>query len=209
MVEAVQGGEGFVIVVAGTPGVGKSTFSHALAELMGCRVIEPSRIAVERSLGSPDPEREGTLIIDEEALLRAVKGEIRGRCSIIATHYPGVFLNDDDLYQATPLVALLRLNPLLLVSRLEGRGWGRRKVLENVMAEALGSVAQELKEFEDMVIEVDTSGVDLNGSLARFFEKVEAWDVGIRVDWLTLDEVVQAVVRWGAELDLYEDRPGY
>ncbi|MGC9071715.1 MAG: AAA family ATPase, partial [Acidilobus sp.] len=110
MVQVDKAPEPYVIIVAGTPGVGKSTFASALAEFLGCKVVEPSRIAVERSLGTPDPERDGTLIIDEDRLLEAVRGEARGRCTIIATHYPGLFLDDDELNQMTPLVALLRLN---------------------------------------------------------------------------------------------------
>ncbi len=195
--------EPFIVIVAGTPGVGKTTFAQLLAAELRCGVVEPSRLAVERSLGTPDPEREGTLIIDEDRLIEAIKGEIRGPCTVIATHYPGLFLDDDELYQMTAVVALLRANPLLLFSRLESRGWERRKILENVMAEALGVVAEELLEHQDMVFEVDTSWADARVSLGSFFDKVEAWDAGIRIDWLSLDEVSQAVIRWGSELDLY------
>ena len=202
------GPQPFILIVAGTPGVGKSTFARALAAELGCGVIEPSSIAVERSLGVPDPERPGTLIIDEARLVEAVKESVRPPCSLIVTHYPGLFLEDDEIYQRAAAVALLRANPVLLASRLEARGWPRRKVLENAMAEALGVVAEELADYEDMVFEVDTTGMDVNGSLNAFLDKLETWDVGIRTDWLALDEVSNAVVIWGSELDSYEDRPG-
>ncbi len=203
-----EGFQPFTLVVAGTPGVGKSTFARLLAAELNCGVIEPSSIALERSLGVPDPERPDTLIIDEVRLVEAVKEGIRGPCSVIATHYPSLFLEDDEIYHGTAAVALLRANPLMLASRLEARGWGRRKVLENVMAEALGAIAGELVGYEDMVFEVDTSGTDVEGSLRVFFDKLESWDVGIRIDWLALDEVSDAVVAWGSELDSYEGRSG-
>jgi len=192
--------EPFVIIVAGTPGVGKSTFSRALAEELQCKVVEPSLIAVERSLGRPDPERPGTLIIDEEALLRAVRDELSRPCNVISTHYPS-----PSLYDVTAAVALLRLNPIILMRRLEGRGWERRKVLENVMAEALGSVAHEVLDYDDMVFEIDVSGIEVNEALDVFFEKLVRWDSGVKLDWLSLDEIAVAVASWGAELDLHEN----
>jgi Predicted nucleotide kinase (related to CMP and AMP kinases) len=66
------------IIVAGTPGVGKSTISSMLLTELGCNnVVEPSEVAVREGLGRPDPERPGTLIIDEEGLLkgRGLKAE--------------------------------------------------------------------------------------------------------------------------------------
>jgi adenylate kinase len=204
-VEGEKRVEPFVIIVAGTPGVGKSTFSRALAEELQCKVVEPSLIAMERSLGRPDPERPGTLIIDEEALLRAVRDELSRPCTVISTHYPSLFLDDLSLYDVTAAVALLRLNPLILMRRLEGRGWERRKVLENVMAEALGSVAHEVLDYGDMVFEIDVSGIEVNEALDVFFEKLVRWDSGVKLDWLSLEEIAVAVASWGAELDLHEN----
>lgn len=197
--------DNYVVLISGTPGVGKSSLSAALSAVFGCKVVEPSTIAVELNLGVPDPDRPGTLIIDEEALVNEVKRLLANSCGIIATHYPSVFLDDDELLRRVPFVVLLRTNPLELEKRLASKGWDRRKVLENVMAEALSAVAQELQDYSDMVLEVDTTGRDVEETVEIVLEKLIAWDVGINIDWLSEERVVEQLTVWGQELDLYED----
>ncbi len=196
---------GYVVIVAGTPGVGKSTVAARVASELGCaRVIEPSEVAVSEGLGTPDPERPGTLIIDEERLLRSIEQKLAPGCTVLPTHYPSVFLDDEGFNGLVPFALLLRLNPSVLLDRLTKRGWPRKKVLENVMAEALGSVAQELEPYSDMVIEVDATDKGPDDVVEELFNKLTLWDVGINVDWLSDDRLVPLVVRWGLELDSNE-----
>ncbi|MGC9112637.1 adenylate kinase family protein [Acidilobus sp.] len=196
--------EQFVIIVAGTPGVGKSTLSGLLSEELGCNVVEPSQVAVKEGLGRPDPERPGTLIIDEERLVNSVLSKL-GPCTIVPTHYPSLFLDFANFNELVPFVVLLRLSPLVLFERLLSRGWPRRKVLENAMAEALGSVADELMDYSDMTIEVDTTGMSPQSVLSSVISGVSEWRTGINIDWLSDPAVANAVPQWGSELDLYEN----
>ncbi len=195
-----------IIIVAGTPGVGKTSLSFEISRLFGCRVVEPSTLAVEKSLGVPDPERPGTLIIDEDALLREVKNATRDGCTVLATHYPSLFLDNDEMNVLIPFVVLLRTHPLELERRLTAKGWPRRKVVENVMAEALSAVAQELIDYDSMVIEVDTTGLRPHEAAENVLAKLATWDVGISIDWLSCNRVTELLDRWSLELDLNDNR---
>lgn len=196
--------EQLAIIVAGTPGVGKSTLSSMLSEELGCSIVEPSEVAVKEGLGRPDPERPGTLIIDEERLVNSILNKL-SPCTIVPTHYPSLFLDFEGFNELVPFVILLRLNPLVLFERLLSRGWPRRKVLENVMAEALGSVAEELIDYGDMTIEVDTTGMSPQSVLSSVMSGIVEWRTGISIDWLSDPAVASAVPQWGSELDLYEN----
>ena len=191
-----------LIIVAGTPGTGKSTVSEALSRELGCRVLEPSRVAAEYGLGTPDPERPGTLVIDEARLVAKVKELAADGCWIISTHYPDLFLADEELYMDVAFVLLLRTNPVVLERRLEGRGWPRRKVLENAMAEAISYVASSLMPYADFVIEVDTTDLSADEVVDVVLSRLSSWDTGISIDWLSDPGVVEALEAWDLELDL-------
>jgi adenylate kinase len=54
-------------------------------------------------------------------------------------------------------IVLLRADPLVLVERLRARGWSEAKVRENVEAEALDVIAQEILDSGIPSVEVDAT----------------------------------------------------
>lgn len=175
-----------VVIVAGTPGTGKSSICSKLAEICGLRVVNLSQLAVEKGFVVMYDKLRNTHVIDEERLAEYVVELVKSSNSIvIQTHYPEVIPKN-----IVDIVFILRTHPLILEKRLIERGWSRKKINENVMAEILGVVAiNALTAFgEDRVFEIDTSDTkpeevaNLMCSVIRGATRLEP---GIKIDWLT------------------------
>ncbi len=195
-----------LIIVTGSPGVGKSVVSEILSTLFGCELVE-SRVFF-KSIGAlrPDPSGRDSEVIDESLAVESIKNFISSRsgCFIISTLHPTLWLNGTQDHVI--FVVLLRCHPRVLLGRLESRGWSRAKVLENVIAESFNVIAEELLEYEDLVLEVDTSNKGVDEVIEEILVKLELWDTGVRIDWLSLDpELVEFVTRLVHELDLYKE----
>ena len=147
-----------VIVIAGVPGVGKSTVASAVAERLGCPVIGVSELAVkEGALLGRDEERD-TDVVDlprlKEIITEAVsatEGPI-----IVEGHYAYDVVPSDLVSRAL----VLRRAPWVLKEKLRERGYSDEKVQENVEAELLDVPLVEAIEAlgPDLVCEADTTG---------------------------------------------------
>ncbi|WP_276814880.1 adenylate kinase family protein [Desulfurococcus amylolyticus] len=179
---------GKIIVVAGVPGTGKTSVSRELASLTGFQLIELGRYALERGLVTGFDDERGSYVIDEDALSREVSmlaGNSEGHI-IVSTHYPEIL--DPSVVEK---VFVLRTHPLVLEKRLESRGWDRRKINENVMAEILGVVSYNaLTVFgEEKIYEIDTSNTtpgEVAGLVADILSNKIVIPPGIRIDWLSV-----------------------
>ncbi len=176
-----------VIVIAGTPGTGKTSVAKLLAERIGGIHIDVSEFAVRNRLYREYEEERDTYIIDEDRVLKALINMVKesDKSVIIDTHYPEILPRDLVDY-----IILLRTHPLVLEERIRrSKDWSARKIRENVMAEILGVVAiNVLEKFgEDRVYEIDTSDLsveevaDLVVDIIRGAGKTKP---GVRIDWL-------------------------
>ena len=147
-----------VIVIAGVPGVGKSTVAGAVAERLGCPVIGVSELAVkEGALLGRDEERD-TDVVDLPRLkeiiaevVSATEGPI-----IVEGHYAYDVVPSDLVSHAL----VLRRAPWVLKEELRERGYSNEKTRENVEAELLDVPLVEAIEAlgPDLVCEADTTG---------------------------------------------------
>jgi adenylate kinase len=178
---------GRVFVLAGTPGTGKKSVGAKLAERCGVLAVNLSELVLERGLVVAYDEERSSYIVDEER----VPGFIREYASkrsgdvFIETHYPELL--PSSLVSA---VFVLRTHPLVLEERLLKRGWSRRKVNENVMAEILGVVAYSAVEaFEpSRVYEIDTtttSPEEVADVICRAIRGEITLKSGVSIDWLS------------------------
>jgi adenylate kinase len=126
------------VALTGVPGTGKSTVAAALAERHGWHVVGLNGFARDHGLlGQADAAR-GSLVIDMDDLAEALNREY-------ATALPALLMEGHFAHEMdADLVVLLRCDPALLVERLRARGWSEEKVRENVEAEALDVLAQEV-----------------------------------------------------------------
>ncbi len=199
----------YIILVAGTPGTGKTLVSRILAGELGCRWESSSRLLIESGLAQGDPTGRHTLLAPGEAVARASVLLPRG-CLVLETVYPSLWM-ESPAAERIAFIALLRTHPLALCERLRSRrGWPREKVLENCAAEALNVVAEEAMPYSHETVEVDTTGRSPEESAEAVLEKAEEWDTGIRIDWLAVDEgLVEHLARWLSQVDLDKYRLGY
>lgn len=187
---------GKAIIVAGTPGTGKSSICSKLAETCGLKVINLSEVALEKGLVVMYDRNRDTYVIDEAGLASYVKELVRSsdETIVIQTHYPEIIPKD-----IVDRVFILRTHPLTLEKRLLKRGWSTKKVNENAMAEILGVVAMNsLSAFGgDRVYEIDTSNSEpdeVAGLICSVIKGLVKLQPGIRIDWLSVlspEEVIR------------------
>jgi adenylate kinase len=176
-----------VYVLAGTPGTGKKSIGSKLAELCSVLVLNLSSLVIEHGLFVAYDQERDTYIIDEEKVSNFIKSYIltlKGDV-FLETHYPEIIPRE-----IVNSVFLLRTNPLVLEERLIKRGWSRRKVNENVMAEILGVVAYSAVEafgFE-RVFEIDTTNTspeEVANIICKAIRGEIILDSGVKIDWLS------------------------
>ena len=175
-----------VILVTGTPGVGKTTVSQKLASKLDARYIGITEfVKTEKLITSVDEERK-TLIADtekvaehlQEALLKA-NGTI-----IIEGHYAVDVVPKKDV----STVFVLRRDPRELESELKKRGYAEKKLWENLAAEILDVCLCDALSAcgANKVCEIDVSGRTVEAvveEMVLVLEKRKDCRSGI-VDWL-------------------------
>lgn len=179
---------GKAVVIAGTPGTGKSSVCKEISETCGLRVVNLSQVAVEKGFVVMYDERRDTYVIDENKLANYIADLVKSSSGIIViqTHYPEIVPR--ELVEA---VYVLRTHPLVLEKRLLERGWSTRKINENVMAEILGVVVTNaLMAFgEERVFEVETTNTrpeEVANLICSAIKGLVKLKPGVRIDWLSV-----------------------
>ncbi len=124
-----------VIVITGTPGVGKSTIAEALTSKLGGLHINVGDIAKKEKLVIEVDEKRDTFVADLRKLrtrfgtiLKKTEGDI-----VLDGHYAYAIIPKT----IEPFVFVLRRDPVRLEAILKERGYDENKVHENLAAEAL------------------------------------------------------------------------
>jgi adenylate kinase len=123
------------IIITGTPGVGKTVVSKAIAIRLEATYVSLSDIAKEEKLVSGVDEERKTLIVNIKKISKLIKEIIRRsqRDIIIDGHYAPDVVPSNLVSQ----IFVLRRDPEELKAELEARGYDDRKVAENVTSEVL------------------------------------------------------------------------
>jgi adenylate kinase len=177
---------GKVIIVTGTPGTGKTTFSKRLAKGIGANYVPLSRYISKHKLYTGfDRERKSRIVnlararVSLSNLLSQTTG-----LTILDTHIPEGILAKE----AVKLVFVLRCHPKILETRLSKRKWKASKVRENVVAEMLDAcLAPAVKYYGwRRVIQLDTSRVSV-GKCVATAKRTLSQPVRrrVKIDWIT------------------------
>jgi len=171
-------------MVLGVAGVGKTAFGRRLASLLGFKFIDLPELVRERRLYTAyDPEAQA-YVVDLRRISAAVGSLLRGGCGVVASVYSfkprGVEVRN---------AIVLRMDPLKLIKVLEGRGYPRWKIRENVSAEFIDQpLVEAIRKFgSDRVVQLnatDRSLAELAERAAEAFREGRLMELNERVDWI-------------------------
>jgi len=175
-----------VILVTGTPGVGKTTVSNKLASKLDALHISITELVKKQKLIISVDEERQTLIADTEKVSKQLQ-EILAKTEgdiIIEGHYAVDVVPKKDVNT----VFVLRRDPLELKGALEKRGYTEKKLWENLAAEILDVCLWDALSAcgADKVCEIDVSGKTVEAVVEEMIlvlEKRKDCKFGI-VDWL-------------------------
>ena len=177
-----------IIIVTGTPGVGKTAVGKLLAERLGSEFLSLGDLVKKQRLHKGFDRSARSYMIDEPAVKRMLKGYLkdhREKRIVFETHS-----FNSILHETHGMVAVvLRLDPLVLARRLKGRNWPKLKIWENVEAELIDlSLYDSLKVLGNRgVYEIDATGKSL-GNLVReilmALHRGKGWSMKSLPNWL-------------------------
>jgi len=180
-----------VILVTGTPCVGKTTLARRLTAKLKARYINLTELAEKEHLTLGRDKERGSTIVDEHKMrlrLRSLISEAENTSVIIDGHYAAAVAPKNSVTH----VFVLRRNPAELRAFMQQCGFNERKQSENLAAEILDVCLVEAlqSQTEGKVCELDVSGQTLDGTVDKVMAVLEnrlRCGVGC-VDWLGMLE---------------------
>ena len=175
-----------VIIVTGTPGVGKTTVAGELAARLSAELLNVSEFVKKENLVAESDEERGTVVVDIKRLRVRVKTILRKAKNdvIIEGHYA----YDVVPRTVNPYVFVLRRDPDGLEAVLKNRGYDEMKVSENVAAEVLDvCLIGAMRRFgKERLHEIDVTHMDVEmvlNEILTVLKGEKAMKSG-KVDWL-------------------------
>ncbi|MCG2866692.1 MAG: AAA family ATPase [Vulcanisaeta sp.] len=185
------------LLVTGTPGVGKTTIATGLARIYGATIVGLDEIITP--VLKWDPKLQTYHVTNENEARKLITERLKTLNSYIIDTV-AVNLIDASLID---WCVVLRLEPTQLMDRLTRRNWPHCKVVENVLAEIVGSsLVMAINTFgRDRVIEVDTTNKNVDEVINYITNRIAYGRpaVGI-VDWLD-DVDTDILINLSKELD--------
>jgi adenylate kinase len=176
-----------VILVTGTPCVGKTSVARLLTSKLKALYMNLTELAMQENLVSEKDEKRGSIIVDEARMRRKIVKIIENwekQDIIIDGHYA---VNVVPKSLATH-VFVLRRNPVELRRLMEQRGFSGNKLWENLASEILDvCLVDALKIIDEgRVCELDITGKSIEEAANEILNVLsgnKTCCVGI-VDWL-------------------------
>lgn len=175
-----------ILVVVGTPGVGKTSISNILASRLTGLHIDLTKLVKDEELSSGYNSRHNTLLVDVVKVRQKVEEMLKKRSGYIIVE--GHFAMDIVASEDVSLAFVLRRNPWELRLTLRERGFEEKKVIENVAAEVLDvCLIDSLEAYgKEKVCEIDVSGKtgeSVTDEILQVVNGHKKCTVGV-VDWL-------------------------
>ncbi|KAK3655649.1 factor activating pos9 [Elasticomyces elasticus] len=163
------------IIITGTPGVGKTTHCQELAQRTGLHHLDINEVVKKHNIGeaSEDPDDPNTKIVDEDRLLDCIENDLEDGGQIIDWHACDLFPPSQ-----IDLVCVVRCDNKLLYDRLKKRGYGEKKLQENMDCEIMEVLLSEAREAydENMVVELKSESTeDIDSNVERIEQWITNW----------------------------------
>jgi adenylate kinase len=179
-----------VIIITGTPCVGKTTVAKALAIRLGAEYINLTDFAKSNNLTLDEDVDRCTFPVDEDKMrdmLGVTIDSLKNSNIVVDGHYASVVAPA----KLVSMVFVLRRNPKELKAFMEKRGYSGTKMWENLQAEIIDVCLGEAVEMHaDRVCELDvtakTTEVVVEDIIA-VLEKCKTCRVGA-IDWMGMLE---------------------
>jgi adenylate kinase len=175
-----------VILITGTPCVGKTTAAKALSSKLNAQYINLTDFSKTNNLILNEDKERNTLIIDEEKMSQKLSEAIEASDNsdiVIDGHYASAVTPTEYVTQ----VFVLRRNPKELKIFMEKCGYVGTKLWENLEAEIIDVCLSEAVEAHaGKVCEMDVTGKPVEtivNDIIDVLEKKKTCFVGT-VDWL-------------------------
>jgi adenylate kinase len=148
-----------VILITGTPGVGKTTVAKQLAEALDALYVNLTNLAQTNDLVSDEDKERKTAIIDERKMRQKISemlSTIDKSAVVIDGHYAAAVVPKHYVTKAF----VLRRNPVELHTLMQKSGFSGAKLWENLASEILDSCLIEAvrEQGEHKVCELDITG---------------------------------------------------
>ena len=180
-----------VILISGTPSVGKTTTALKLKERLNAFYINLTSFAKNNNLISGFDEKRKTAIIAEEKMRKKIKeiiNSVNKDILIIDGHYAASVVPKEYVTK----IFVLRRNPIELKNFMEKKEFRNNKLWENLESEILDVCLIEslCKLEESKICELDITGLTVdevvNRIIAILFDKKKC-EFG-KIDWLKMLE---------------------
>jgi adenylate kinase len=175
-----------VILITGTPAVGKTTTAKALAAKLNAEYINLTDFAKTHNLTLGEDTERDTLIVDDENFQQTLTEAIDAspnQTIIVDGHYAAAVTPREYV----PQVFVLRRNPKELKVLMEQKGYTGTKMWENLQAEIIDVCLGEAVEVHaGRVCELDVTGKtteEIVEDIVAVLEKRKTCIIGT-IDWL-------------------------
>lgn len=148
-----------VILITGTPGVGKTSVSHSLME-KHFSVISLNDFIISNGIYYGYDFTRDSVIIDDEYLEIIIKDSIKNLQDTVFIEGHTTELLPQDI--VTDII-VLRCNPSVLRKRLSSRDYSSEKIAENIHAEIMEECKiSMINKYPDMkIIEIDSTSLSI------------------------------------------------
>ena len=148
-----------VILITGTPCVGKTTLAHQLSKQLNAAYINLTELAKKENLTTGEDKKRKTIIINETKMRRKIHTIIDKTDNanvIIDGHYAAAVVPKSHVTR----IFVLRRNPVELRAFMEKSGFQEAKLWENLASEILDVCLVEAlgKQGKEKVCELDVTG---------------------------------------------------
>ena len=169
------------VALTGTPGTGKTSVSNILKQ-KNYTVISLNEIAISNNFILGVDEKRDSKILDIKKINSFISKSYANSDLIFIEGHASHLLDIIDK------VIILRCHPKKLQKRLEKKGWGKDKILENIEAEALDIILCEVVEYfsEEQIFEINTTNkkpTDISRDVENIIKgKIKNYSFG-KIDW--------------------------